>query len=115
MLKRIFAGLLFILLFSNISFAERENATVTTYKTSQLIKTGQGVIYSVSFVATANGGNYVLYDATSATAGWTDIKAEGSEATANNSDFQSHKSKPIEFNTGLYLLITNGYVVLEYK
>ena len=115
MKKILFLSILLSLFIVGTAYSERDTATVTTYKTSQLIKTGEGLIYSVTFVATSNGGNYVLYDATSTTAGWTDIKAEGSEATSANSHFQSFKDKPIEFHDGLYLLVTNGYVILEYQ
>ena len=99
----------------NMAFADRETATITNYKTSQLIKRGEGRIYAVSFVATANGGNFILYDATSATQGFDDIFAEGSEATSANSQFQDYTKKPLEFSTGLYIAITNGYAIVEYE
>ncbi len=118
-MKRLF------LIFACMSFmfvavvsAERNTATTTTYRSSQLIKTGQGTIYSVSFVATSNGGDFILLDAisdTTSTSSFTDVKAEGSEAVANDSHFQDYFKKPLKFRTGLYLKITDGYAVVSYE
>lgn len=96
-------------------YADRDTATVTTYKSSQLIKRGDVKIYSVTFVATSNGGNFIIYDALTATSGFGDIKAEGSEATSANSKYLDFSNKPLEFSTGLYLSITGGYVILRYE
>lgn len=115
-MKKIFLFLIFFMLFfCPFSYADRETATITTYKASQLIKTGEGRIYSVSFVAASNNGNFILYDALSATGGHADVKSEGSEATSGNSQFLDYSKKPLEFKTGLYLSVTNGYVILSYE
>lgn len=114
----IFAG---VLIFSSVSFADRNTATVTCYQTSQLVQRGEGKIYSITFVATANGGNFILLDAVSDTTvgyggnGITDVKAEGSEATSANGSYQDFSDKPIECGTGIYLRITDGYVILRYE
>lgn len=115
-MKRIFFVLLFVLfVFSQSAIAERDTATTTTYNSSQLLKTGEGLIYSVSFVATSSNGNYMLRDAITDVPGFSNVKSEGSEATSLNSQFQDYSNKPLEFTTGLYLVVTNGYVTVSYK
>ena len=113
----IFVCMFFI--FVSAVFADRNTATVTTYRSSQLIKTGQGLIYSVSFVATSNGGDYIIYDAIAAptVAGdeLTNIKSEGSEAVSLDSHFQDYTKKPLKFRTGLYLAINDGYAIVSYE
>ncbi|KKL14168.1 hypothetical protein LCGC14_2518460 [marine sediment metagenome] len=99
-------------------FAIRNLATTTTYNSNTLIKTGPGFIYSVSFVATSNGGDFILLDAisdTTDTGAFTDVKAEGSEATADDGDFQDYTKKPLRFRTGLYLKINDGYAIVTYE
>jgi len=112
--------LILILLFSiSFAFADRDTATVTTYNSSQLIKRGDAKIYSITFKASANGGNFIILDAitntTSPAGSLTDIKAEGGEVTALGSQFQDYSDKPLEFSTGLYLIITDGYVILRFE
>lgn len=114
-MKKLFLLVLITLCFASIVFADRDTATVTTYNSSQLVKTGDAKIYSISFIATSNSGNFIVYDALSATFGYTDIKAEGSEVTALGSQYQDFSDKPLELGTGLYLAITNGYVILRYE
>lgn len=113
-MKKLILVLAFMFL-ATFAYADRDTATVTTYNSSQLVKRGEGKIYSINFVATSNGGNFIIYDATSATGGFGDVKAEGSEATSANGSYQDFSNKPIELGTGLYLAITNGYVVLRYE
>jgi len=113
-------SLLFLITFFLISsftivFADRNTATITTYNSSQLIKRGDAKIYSITFVATSSNGFFVIQDALSQTLGMTDTKAEGAEATSGNSQFQNFVDKPLEFSTGLYLCISNGYVILRYE
>ena len=119
-MKKIFLVLVLIsLIFVPSVFADRDTATVTTYNSSQLIKRGDAKIYSITFKATANGGNFIilnaLTDTTSPAGSLTDIKAEGGEVTALGSQFQNFSDKPLEFSTGLYLIITDGYVILRYE
>ena len=103
----------------SFAFADRDTATVTTYKASALIKTGDAKIYSISFVPTSNNGYFIVLNATSDTTssgtGFADVKAEGQEATSGNSQFQDFSDKPLELSTGLYLVISNGYVILRYE
>ena len=112
----------FLLFFSgNVGnvFADRNTATTTTYSSSQLIKRGEGLIYSISFVATANDGNFIIYDALAATdTGGSDLSeiiAEGKQACSGNGGFQNFADKPLEFSTGLYLYITSGYAIVSYE
>ncbi len=119
-MKKVFMFLiLFTLLFASNAFSDRDTATVTTYNSSQLIKRGDAKIYSITFKAIANGGNFIilnaLTDTTSPAGSLTDIKAEGGEVTALGSQFQDYSNKPLEFSTGLYLVITDGYVILRYE
>lgn len=122
-MKRImlFFVLFFILLSGNI-FADVErggvtHATVQAFQTSQLIQTGYTTVWSITFVATSANGNFILYDATSVPSGQglTKIKAEGQQATQGNMSYQDFANPPLVFGTGLYLAVTNGYVVIEYQ
>ena len=45
----------------------------------------------------------------------TNIKSEGSEVTVLGSQFQDYRDKPLEFSTGLYLLINDGYAIVSYE
>ena len=114
MKKIILLSLIFLFCAINV-FADRDTATVSGYSSSQLIKRGDAKIYSISFVATSNGGNFVIYDALTETKTLPEVKAEGSEATANNSQYQDFTQKPLEFSTGLYLAISNGYIIISYE
>ena len=114
-MKKILIFMVMMMLISLTSYAARNQATTTTYNSSQLIKRFEGKIYYISFVATSNGGDFILYDAVSDVKGFSAVKAEGSEATSLNSHSQDYSDKPLEFTTGLYLVITTGYIVITYE
>lgn len=117
-MKKIILVFVLLFLFNFSSYAERETITTTAYNSSQLVKRGETKIYSINFVATANGGNFIVFNAITDTSGasnWTDVKAEGSEATSKNGEFYDFNDRPLELSTGLYLTITNGYVILRYE
>jgi len=118
-MKKLTLCLVLMLVFSFSVLADRNTATVQTYNSSQLIKRGDGIVYSVTFVASANGGDFILYDNTiqtlGATEGLDDIKAEGSEVTSLGSQFQDFSDKPLEFGTGIYLVVNDGYVTLAWE
>ena len=117
-MKKFFLIIIFFLSFLGAGNADRNVQTVTTYRSSALVKTGEAKIYSISFVATSNSGNFIIFDATSDTSSssaFTNVRAEGSEATADNSKFYDFSNKPLEMSTGIYLRITNGYVVIAYE
>lgn len=118
-MKKIFLFSIFIILFlSPSAFSDRNTATTTIYSQSQLIKTGEAKIYSVSFVATANAGYFFILDSLTNTASGgsiTNIKTEGSEATSGNGSFQDFSNKPLEFSTGIYLVVSNGYVIVRHE
>ena len=86
--------ILSMFLFPLASFADRNTATTTAYSSSTLIKTGQGVIYSVSFVATANNGQFIIYDATEPTggsgSGLSVIKSQQNETTSSKNQYQKY-------------------------
>jgi len=104
------------LMITPAAFADRNTATITGYTASALIKRGDWKIYRITFVATTNGGNFALYDSLTIGAGnTTNIKAEGSEATALNSKVYDFTSKPLEGSTGLYLVVTTANVIVEYE
>ena len=108
----ILVGLIFV------PFANSETRgapTVAAYSSSALIKRGEGRIRTLSFVATASNGKFVIYDGTTPTTGWANMKAEGAEATSGNSNFQDFSARPLEFTTGIYLEITSGYVIIQYE
>ncbi len=104
--------------FVTVAFADRNTATVTTYNSSQLVQRGEGKIYSASFVASANNGEFIVLDAVSNTvtsADISDVVAEGGEATSKNSQYQNFSDKPIEIGTGIYVVVTGGYLTLRYE
>ena len=102
-----------------VAFADRNTATVTAYKASTLVKRGNAIIYSITFTASANGGDFMVLDDTEQTTGATEIlaniKAEGSEVTALGSQHQDFSDKPLELTDGLYLVINDGCVILRYE
>lgn len=114
-MKKIILSLVFLLGVCFSSYAERETITTTGYKASQLVKRGEAKVYSISFIATAAGGNFIISDAITASTLLSTLKAEGSEATSKNSSFQDFKDRPLELSTGLYLTITDGYLILRYE
>lgn len=113
-MKRIILLIVFMFFAFN-AWADRNVATTTTYNSSILIKTGDAKLYSVTFVATAAGGHFEIYDALTRTSGNTDVRAEGSEATSANSQRQDFSNKPLEFRTGLYIYIVDGYAIVSYE
>ena len=101
-------------------FADRNTATIKGFTTSQLIKIGDAKVYSISFIATANNGNFAIHDVSKSDSGnsgdgSTTIKAEGQEATSGNSKYYDFSDKPLEVSTGLFLYINSGTAVIEYE
>jgi len=99
------------------AFADREEETVKAYTSNTLIQRGDVKIYRIEFVAKANNSSFAIYDSLTAEAGsTTNVKTEGSEATANNSKLYDFTNKPLEFSTGAYLVIAGtADVVVHYK
>lgn len=114
-MKRIILIFCCFFMFVSFSHASRHIITTTTYNSSQLIKRFQGKIHYISFVATSSSGDYILYDAVSDVKGFAAVKSEGSEATSKNSHFKDYSNNPLEFTTGLYLVIKDGYVTVSYE
>jgi len=118
MRKKVFVMFLMTLFLMPIVFADRNTATVTAYKTSTLVKRGNATLYSVTFTATANGGDFIIYDAITQTVDSTDlseIQTEGSEVTALGTQHQDFSDKPLTFRDGIYLLVNDGYAILRYE
>ena len=113
-MKKIFLGLLILLFLCPLVFADRNTASFAVKTSSALIKRGDWKIYRIDFIATANGGDFAIYDAlvpqTEA-----NIKTEGKEATSGNSKSYDFTNKPLEGSTGLYLAINSGSVVIQYE
>lgn len=118
-MKKIIFIILVLLLIVPFAFADRNTTTESTYRTSTLIKRGQGLVYSVTFTASANGGDFILYDAVdtefAAGADLTPIKAEGSEVTSLGTQFQDFREKPLKFRTGIYIVVNSGYAIVSYE
>lgn len=116
-MKKILLVLLFGLFLIQPIFAEsRIGSTITAYSESILIKRGDWKVFRITYVATANGGNFVIHD--TLTAGGrldSNAKSEGSEATSLNGKPLDFTNKPLEGSTGLYLAITNATVIVEYE
>ena len=97
-------------------FADRNTSTTAGYTSNTLIKRGDWKIYRISYVATAANGSFTVYDSLTAGEGSnTNVKTEGSEATSGNGKLLDFVSKPIEGSTGLYLVVNNANVVVEYE
>ena len=118
-MKRIILILILLSLYVPCFASERDNKPVTTstaYSTSQLIQTGITRVYRIYFTPTSNGGYFALHNClTIGTTASTTAKAEGKEASSGNSVFQDYSINPLEFNTGLYLDVSNGIVLVEYE
>lgn len=109
-------------MFASTSFSdERISLTTTAYNattlTETLVKRGDARLYSVEFVASSAGGQYVIMDAitnTTSTGSFADIKSEGKEATSLNSHFKDFSNNPLEFSTGLMIVVQNGTLIIKY-
>lgn len=115
-MKKILLLCLFLVQFCLPVSADRNATTTVGYTSNTLIKRGDWKVYRISFVATANGGSFTIYDSLSAGAGSnSNVKTEGSEATANNGMSLDFTNKPLEGSVGLYLVVNNANVVVEYE
>jgi len=115
-MKKIFLLVFMVLFLSMASFADRNVSTITGYASNTLIKAGDWKIYRITFIATANGGNFTVYDSLTAGAGTnSNVKAEGSEATSLNGKTLDFTNKPLEGSTGIYLVVNNANVVVSYE
>jgi hypothetical protein len=118
MKKRIFVLFTVFMLMASVcpSFADRNVSTIKAYTATTLIKRGDWKVYRITYVATANGGTFTLYDALSGLGtSVTTVKTEGSEATSLNGKTLDFTGKPLEGSTGLYLYISNATVVISYE
>jgi hypothetical protein len=119
MAKRIYVLMVvFLLLFLSVSplFADRNTSTITGYTASTLIKRGDWKIYRITYIVTAAGGSFTVYDSLTIGAGSnTNVKTEGSEAVDKNGKILDFTDKPLEGSTGLYLVVSNANVVVEYE
>ena len=116
-MKRIlFITALCLLLITPYVFADRNTSTTVGYSADTLIKRGDWKVYRISFIATSNSGSFAIYD--SLEAGSTtdsNIKTEGSEATAANGKPMDFTAKPLEGSTGIFLVIKGGTATVEYE
>ena len=115
-MKKIFLlSIILFLIFSPV-FADREVPTITAYTSDTLVKRGDWKIYRIAFIATANGGSFTVYDSLTAYEGSnSNVKTENSEATSLNGEPMDFTNKPLEGSTGLYLVVNNANVVVEYE
>ena len=112
--------IVFLVLFSfSISYANRDDLTTETYRSSSLVKTGQGKIFHITFETTAANGNFIIYDALSQPGQpgveLDSIVAEGGQGSGGNSIDIDYSAYPLEVRTGIYVLISNGYIVIRYQ
>ena len=115
-MKKLLLTLIILGIFTCPVFADRNTPTITGYSATAQIKTGDWKIYRITFIATANAGNFAIYDILSTTTpSDATIKTEGSEATSLNGKNYDFTGKPLEGSTGLYLVVNDGTVVLEYE
>ena len=104
----------FMLGFAGEVLADRNKSSFAARSTSGLVKRGDWKIYRITFEATTNAGAFAVYDEL---APQTEslIRAEGSEANADNSKVYDYTNKPIEGSTALYVEITTGNILIEYE
>jgi len=116
-MKKIFIALLLVAFLTPFAFADRNTSTIKGYSASELIKRGDAKVYRVSWYATSNGGSFGLYDTLGGVTvlSTTNVKTEGSEATALNGKQLDFTGKPLEFSTGLYIYVNNAVVTVEYE
>lgn len=126
MKKILFLVLFTIFCFSGNVLASPTNAgsrilfTTTTFKpgTSTLVKRSGAQISSINFNATASNGVFIILDAltdtTGSTAPGTNVVSEGSQSTSGNS-YAIQYAPPLETQTGLYVISTNGYLTITYN
>ena len=115
-MKKLLLVFLLMVLFATPVLADRNVSTIVGYTSNTLIKRGDWKVYRVTFIATANGGSFTIYDSLTAGAGSnTNVKTEGSEATSGNGEPLDFTNKPLEGSTGLYLVVNNANVVVEYE
>ena len=115
-MKKVILIIFFIFTSLSMACADRNESTTKGYTANTLIKRGDWKVYRVSFVATANGGSFTIYNSLSAEEGSnTNVKTEGSEATSLNGKPLDFTDKPLEGSTGLYLVVNNANVVVEYE
>lgn len=114
-MKKIFliTVLIFMLVVPYV-FADRNTSSFSVASADALIKRGDWKIYRISFVATANGGDFAIYDELLPLTE-SKIKTEGSEAVSLDSQILDFTGKPLEGSTGLYLEINDGTIVIEYE
>jgi len=116
MKKILLFTLALMFLIPNAVLADRNVSTIKGFTSDTLVKRGDWKIYRITFVATANGGNFTVYDSLTAGAGSnTNVKTESSEATSLNGKPMDFTGKPLEGSTGLYLTINTANVVIEYE
>lgn len=116
-MKRIWIFLfMFFVLMVSVSYADRNVSTIKSYTSNTLIKTGDWKVYRITFIASASGGFFTIYDSlTLGAVSSTNIKTEGSEAVSSNARNLSFVGKPLEGSTGLYLMVGNATVIVEYE
>ncbi len=119
-MKKIWLSLLaffVVLSFTLPAFARSHDVpTIAAYTSNTLVKRGDWKIHRITFTATANGGNFGVYDVLTAGAiTAAGIKTEGSEATSLNSTLYDFTGNPIEGSTGLFLEIVTGTALIEYE
>lgn len=115
-MKKILIILALCLFLIPCAFADRNVTTVKGYSASALVKRGDWKIYRITYIVTANGGSFTIYDSLTAAAGSnTNVKTEGGEATALNGKPLDFTKKPLEGSTGLYLVVNNANVIIEYE
>ena len=113
MKKIIILSILILFLYSFSSAETRTKPTVTAYSSDQIVKRGDVTIYWIDYVVTTNGGGFTIYDALTSSLE-SDVKTEGSQATAKNGGHIDFTHKPLELSTGLYLDVLNCKVVIAY-
>ena len=114
-MKKLFLVLLLGLFIVTPVLADRNVATTKGFSSSQLVKRGDWKIYRISWYASAGNGNFAIYDSLNEGITNTSIKTEGSEATSGNGKPYDFTNKPLEGSTGLYLIVNNAQVVIEYE
>ena len=106
----------FVMSFAGEVFADRNTSTTEGFSANALVKRGDWKLYRISYIVTTTTSSFTIHDSLTAGAtSETTIKTEGGRAVSGDGDTLDFTNKPLEGSTGLYLVVDNCNVVIEYE
>jgi len=115
-MKKIVLFTLALMFVITYAFADRNVSTTKGFSANTLVERGDWKIYRIDFIVTSTTSSFTVYDSLTAGAGSdTNVKTEGGRAVSGDGDTLDFTKKPLEGSTGLYLVVDNCNVVIEYE